>query len=284
MRILVIVPYFDRPAMLRNALRSVVESIPFPGEWRLALHDDGSKVPGEPIAREVLGPLASRARFGRCEDTPNRAFQLGLRMNDILLAAEEDLAVVLCDDDQLSPGYLAGLHGFFAENPGYQYAYSKNRLMDEDGEELEESWGRWDWDWSGDDIDPTFRTDISQVAWRIRCNREDGVWFPTWAAKNQDTEFFRRMYLKYGPCPCTGLKGQMKRVHADQLAFQHGKMDVDAMVAEAAKSAGQFADAGVYDLAERLLAQALSVRPDDEASRDLLEKIRAQAGQGPPKA
>lgn len=283
MDILVIVPYFDRPKLLRKCLGSLAASQPIiGGDWHLAFHDDGSKEPGEPIAREVLGDLARKARFYRCEDSPHKSCQLGLRINDILIEAKEDVAIVLCDDDMVSPGYLAGLAEVFGEHPEWHYCYTKNILVDEQGQELDESWGKWDWEWAGEDIDPSLRCDISQVAWRISCNQQDGIWFPTWASRNQDTEFFRRMYFRYGACPCTGQKGQMKRIHQNQLAFADGKIDCDAMVRDARKAAEQFASAGVYDLAERLLTQALEVRPDDQGSRELLENIRLQTGQTPP--
>lgn len=268
MNILVIVTYHNRPDMLRECLGSITHSDPIPGgQWRLALHDDASDVPGEPIAREITD--GDNAVFTRCEDSPHRKCQLGMRINDILRRSKEDVAVLLCDDDMLTPGYLAGLAGVFNANPGWAYCYSQNAIIGEDGSKAD--YGSWGGSWDGTAIDPSHRCDISQVAWRIRCNNEDGVWFPAWAEKNHDTEFFRRMHAKYGSCPFSGLVGQYKRIHSGQLGASDDTADV---VAAAKSSAVALVATGNFDLAERIMLQASLVAPDDRECLNLLASIR----------
>lgn len=107
----VIVVTRDRPALLADALASVLAQAHAPLELRLA--DDGD----EP-ALEALAPLplleltALRARFGHA----------GAARNAAAAGARGDVLVFLDDDDLWRPDHLAGFAAAFAD-PGVEFAW-----------------------------------------------------------------------------------------------------------------------------------------------------------------
>ena len=51
MKILILLLYFERPNLVRNALRSVRQADRHHQDWELAVIDDGSRAPALPISR-----------------------------------------------------------------------------------------------------------------------------------------------------------------------------------------------------------------------------------------
>src|SRR5438105_2894834 len=109
MKILVLLLYFERPRLVRNALRSVLAADAHHPDWELAFIDDGSPTPGEPAAREVLAGHPGKVRFHNTGDSAGDKRENGCRigafMNRAVRESDADLGVMLCDDDMLYPTY-----------------------------------------------------------------------------------------------------------------------------------------------------------------------------------
>src|SRR5437588_1330755 len=72
LRILIILLYWDRPKMIKNALNSIKEQNY--DNWELAFIDDGSEVPGEPIVKEILKDHLDKVKIIRTETTMAERF------------------------------------------------------------------------------------------------------------------------------------------------------------------------------------------------------------------
>jgi glycosyltransferase involved in cell wall biosynthesis len=205
----VILPYFDRPKMVQNALRSLEQST-YP-HWELAFIDDGSTKPLEyslpfgtwyyQTGDSVDYKLANGSRHG--------AF-----MNRARQESDADLVVILCDDDALVPDYLENLNRWFNENPQYVWCYSHVRIFNPFTESPNESVGKREYFTNVTGmISPSCRVDSSQVAYR----RITAVPYRENQTSNLDATFFADMFNSYGECPFTGFDSQYKGIFPDQL-------------------------------------------------------------------
>lgn len=237
-KILVLLLYYERPQMVRGALRSVVRANEHYQNWILAVHDDGSPTPVLPIVKEELGPLMTpdRVKVIRCGMTPadklNHGCFLGLGMNTLIQRTDADIGVMLCDDDELIPDYLKNLDAFFTQNPGAESCYSHVVQFDPLTENTNDLLlapqlsrvitGKGHPDYAEyncytEPINPFCKLDASQVAWRISVNKQKGVWFKYPLSRNHDAHFFRELYEKTGPTPYSGCFSQFKGIHTKQL-------------------------------------------------------------------
>lgn len=233
LKILILMSYYNRPLLVRNALNSILRANERYQNWHLAFGDDGSKVHGRPIVEEILKDHLDQITFVRnemtFEDKVKQGLILGKMANDVMRESDADIAFILCDDDEITPWYLKRLAGFFSNHPRILYCYSKvfmyNPLVQKSEDVKKQAVGKFNkWD---EPINPVGKVDASQVAWRLDCCKVHGAWFKEstkqvpgkpWT-KDTDKSFFENLYDKCGPCKPTGFVGQFKGVHDYQLLW-----------------------------------------------------------------
>lgn len=233
LKILILLSYYNRPILVRNALRSILAANEYHQNWEIAFGDDGSRIPGRPIVEDVLKEHLNKITFVRTnmtfEDKIRQGLIIGKLANEAMAKSDADIALILCDDDELVPTYLQGLSDFFASNPSILYCYSKvymyNPTLQSSGEAKKRLTGKFN-QWNSP-INPVGKVDASQVAWRLSCCKKHGAWFrddtrevpgKPWT-KDTDKSFFENLYSKCGECHPTGLVGQFKGVHDYQLLW-----------------------------------------------------------------
>ena len=253
--ILILSTYYNRPKLVRNTLNSILKANVHHQNWKLIFGDDGSPIPGEPIAREILSDHIDQIEFIRKETTLeekiSNGISLGKYANDILRNTDAEIAVPLNDDDQLHPEYLAKLNYFLTEHPEVLYCYSNIHLynpLTQAAEDVKHTSGPYN-EHTGP-INLYGKCDASQVAWRVSCNTEKDAWFAEstvernkempWAT-NTDAEFFNQLYEKCGPAYYSGFVSQYKGIHDYQLLW-HKKADANKLreyITETNKLAGE---------------------------------------------
>jgi hypothetical protein len=233
MKILILMSYYNRPLLVKNALNSILKANEHHPDWHLAFGDDGSKIPGRPIVEEVLKDHLDQVTFVRSnmtfEDKIKEGIVLGRMANKAMRESDADIALILCDDDELVPMYLKGLSDFFTNHPKILYCYSKvfmyNPLVQKSGNVKRRFNGKFNQ--HEGPINPVNKVDASQVAWRLSCCKEHGAWFrestkevpgKPWT-RDTDKGFFQNLYDKCGPCHPTNFPGQFKGVHDYQLLW-----------------------------------------------------------------
>jgi len=236
-KVLILMVYYNRPILVKNALQSIIKANQFYSDWELVFGDDNSKIPGEPIAREILHNYLSKVKFARSstslEEKIEKGLNLGWYINKFINESDADYVITLCDDDELHPNYLKNLDDYFINNNDIMYCYSNVILYNPLKHKSNEStlvggtYNRYK-----TPINAAGKLDGSQVAWRTKCNKEMNIWFSEttkidvsmpWAG-NIDQMYFQSLYDKCGPCQYTGFVSQYKGIH-DYQAVWHKKVD-----------------------------------------------------------
>lgn len=209
--------YYDRPNMVKNALRSILLANEHYTNWQLAFYDDGSSIPGKPIAEKML---KDKVHYYRTEITPAEKIQrngvMGEAINQILDSSEYDIAIMLCDDDALYPTYLKNLNHYFLTHK-VSSCYSNVILYNPLKEPFEQAINR-PIDYScylnhyKNPINPSSAVDASQVAWR-----RNSIRFPVGVNSNHDAHFYAQLYKSFGPSHYSGFISQFKGFHDVQL-------------------------------------------------------------------
>jgi hypothetical protein len=219
-RPLVLLPYYERPGLVLNALESLRRQ---GNSWDMAFIDDGSRHHGRPIVERALAHHLDHIQFYRTEDSiEDKVRQGGSRigqiMNDAVKASNADIVVILCDDDALVEGYLDALSVWYAQHPGQPWSYCHVVVWDPTQGSV--PWGA---EVTRDHplnakVGPLFPSsvlDSSQVTFRRECF--DVSSFPSIAPKNHDAAIFDTVSRLFGPCHFNGLRGQYKAFFHDQL-------------------------------------------------------------------
>lgn len=238
-KILILCSYYNRPKLVKNALNSILKANVHHQNWKLVFGDDGSSVPGEPIARQILPNHLDQIEFIRKDITLQEkldgGISIGKHANEILKNTDAEIAITLNDDDELHPEYLSSLNYFLTHHPEVSYCYSNIHLYNplfQRSEDVDNISGSYN-EHTGP-INLYGKCDCSQVAWRVSCNKKDGAWFDEstvddtnmpWA-KNTDAEFFNQLYEKCGPAYYSGFVSQYKGIHDYQLVW-HKKAVAD---------------------------------------------------------
>jgi glycosyltransferase involved in cell wall biosynthesis len=216
--------------MVKNALRSINKSTYT--NFTIAFIDDGSTTPGKPIVEETLSPdLLSKVVFYNTNHSIIDKIKQGGSIfgkfaNEALQTTKCDVALMLCDDDALTPGYLEYLNEYFKLNPEVNHCYSKVLFYNPTKEDYTQSKETINFNHSGTTynlnhydtpINPYCKVDSSQVAWRVKCNSENDIWFPYPQTRNLDASLYKQLYEKCGECYPTFIFGQCKGAFEDQL-------------------------------------------------------------------
>ena len=223
MKVCILLAYYERPNMVRFALKSLRDQ-PYKN-WELVFVDDSSKLEGEPIVREMLPDDLDKVRFYNTNDPNKKANEsmFAKFWNEGLLAGDADIALMLCDDDALYLDHLTDLVKWYEENPDKQYSYG--HVIPFNPFETKSLAGMKDntnwWLNKTGDINPVCQVDASQVSWRTCLFREDGIRFPFPKTKNLDEALYKQLVEFCGPCPFNGLIVQYKAIHNEQLGTRN---------------------------------------------------------------
>lgn len=218
MSTLILLPYYDRPLMVRYALESVLAHSN--QDWELAVCDDGSKYPAEPVVSEYF-PDDERVRLYRLEDTPEQKIaqggsRHGAMLNQAMEESSADYVIILCDDDALYPDYLNNLEKFYADHLDVQYSYGhvsaynplENLPLINLPRNFAVNLNRFT-----KPINASCNVDASQVSWRRSANIE----FPAPLTAALDAVVYTRMYELWGPCVFNGIRTQYKGIYTGQM-------------------------------------------------------------------
>jgi hypothetical protein len=201
--------------MVRNALYSIANSAY--SNWHVAFYDDGSKEPGEPLAREIIEDRISFYKNPMSlTDKLACGHNIGENLNNIIKEHMNsyDAAIMLADDDALHPEYLSYLDRWYRRNSNSYYSYSFISPYDP----MKETYFSAVRNFKPNIKDMAVtKLDFSQVSWRLDANKFLNIWFPERGLKGIDTKFFDKMKLT-GDIWCTGEYGQFKGMHPKQLS------------------------------------------------------------------
>lgn len=247
MKVLILSIYYNRPKLLKKAMESLLASHEHHQDWVMAFGDDNSPIPGEPIVREVLGEeLSQRVTFVNTnmsfDEKIEQGITIGKHANRVIAESDADIAITLCDDDELVPTYMRDVCAWFEENPDAMWGYSHlaifnpiyQKSSDIDLTNLREC----QYNFSIEPTSPVGTMDSSQVAFRLKAF-EEGVRYPETSKTadsnmpwliNPDAGLFEEMYKKYGDAPFTGLVSQYKGIHDHQLVW-HKKQPANGLKA-----------------------------------------------------
>ena len=226
--ILILLLYYERPSLVKNALASILKSDQQYKKWELAFIDDSSPTPGEPIARQMLSQNLGQVKFYNTnmtvEEKKATGGMVGKMMNQAIKDSSADVGIMLCDDDELYPNYFAQLNYFLNKRPATQSCYCHVHMFNP-GVENTTYVDRLDnyWNKNRGPINGRNRLDASQVAWRLSVNKGKDVWFQEKRTSSLDGPFFDALRRSSGRSRFTGLVGQYKGVHG--TALTHQRMD-----------------------------------------------------------
>lgn len=232
MKCLILMTYYNRPKLVRNALKSLLESNKHFTNWQLGFCDDGSKIPGEPIVRDVLKDHLDKVFFintnNSIEHKSKYGICLGQHANEAIQKTDADFVVLFSCDDELAPTYLRDLDKFLMDNPGVLHGYSHVYIFNpikQLSQDVSNAIGHYNQ--YRDPMNCFGKMDASQVFFRTSCCKEHGAWFKEttddgsdrpWV-RNTDAEFFQALYDKCGPAYFSGLVGQYKGIHDYQFVW-----------------------------------------------------------------
>lgn len=221
MTIYILLLYYNRPNLVRNALNSILaEEAAYPHlDINTIFIDDGSTLPPP---QELLSKLKKIKYINTNHTTQdklnNNGSHIGKIMNEALEEAPpSSIAIMLCDDDALYPGYLNTLSIYFTNNPQIQYGYSKIIPFNPETQtppHVAPSSSSLN---KTGPINPSCQVDASQVAWRTDIHKKYDIWFPWPKTSSLDAAFYHQLQTKIGPCQPIKTYGQFKAVFPDQL-------------------------------------------------------------------
>lgn len=256
-RFCLILVYYDRPQMVRNALESIRDQDY--SNWFLTFIDDGSNIKGWPVVHQTLGgydyfgELSGGCNVSqkfdwtttskniiayRINDSPeDKAAQNGSRhpefMNKSILAegsggwTDNDVVIILCCDDALFPGALRNLNEYYKANPSVTHSYSSVAVYDPLVERPDPSFkDRPFWLNHGCDVPGAYcKVDSTQVQYRRSVFTQNGFRYPSPAWRALDAAIYSQLD-QLGPCRFNGIIAQYKGSHSSQLSYRISEEDI----------------------------------------------------------
>lgn len=232
LKILCVMPYFERPNMVINALRSF-SKIDY-DNYEIAIVDDGSEnYPIENILSNFeIKNLKIYKTNDSIENKINRGSIHGKFMNKAMKESDADIFLMISDDDAITTEYFKKLNEFYTTNPDVNWSYCHVIGYDPMSEIpcntlsnfQNKSWTtkattRLNWI---KPINPFCKLDATQVSWRSSVSKENNLWLPEEQTKNLDASFYQIMYDKLGNCVFNNCVGVFKGFHSDQLTNRNG--------------------------------------------------------------
>lgn len=231
---LILLPYFNRPKLLRNALLSVKTQTD--RNWILAFIDDASptldgiKLLFQMFDDEIGQGKVHLYRVSREEKIQRNWTTQAVYLNRAIREIDADLCIILCDDDALLPDYVGNCREYFYHtHPEAVYGYSQCIIYyppDElPGSHLPVRPFHTNFTVPMNPID---RIDSSQIVWARDVQIHRGVWFPENRQYDLDAGLWIEMINHgFGLCPYMGFYGEYKACHPKQLGAMKGVIDFD---------------------------------------------------------
>lgn len=247
-KILIVLPYYDRPQIVLNALNSVIIANEYYDNWHLAIIDDGSKSPIKPIAEDVLRDVLDKVSFYNTEcsveDKLNNRGLLGKFINQAVNDIPADIELCLPDDDALYHDYLLNLNKYMNDNPNVEACYSNVLIYNPIKEPPQDSLDRMIgfWNKRKESIDRLSGVlDICQIAVRSIIHKKYSLWCGESDTLDVDWKMGRRAEKSKLIVEYTGFISQYKGIHDNQLSvrakvneqYQNGEWVLDFDMDEA---------------------------------------------------
>lgn len=227
-KFLIIVFYYNRPELVKNALLSIKNSSY--SNWEIAFIDDGSEILGKPIVESIFEDT-SNITFYRSNDTvedkvKRNGYQgslMGMYAQEALKNSTSDYCLMLCDDDILVVDYLEKLNYFYNRYPHHYYSYCHIKKYDPTQIIPIEPFNKEEYHQNvTEPVCPYYKLDMSQVSFNIQETLKAGVVFPFPYTVNIDAEVFLKMYYAWGNIHFNGIDGQYKAIFEDNLMRRAG--------------------------------------------------------------
>ena len=224
-KFLILLFYYNRPRLVREALFSIRES----GykNWELAIVDDGSEIPVADILLETFNneEIAKTKIYSTNQTKEQKIAQggsiFGKYANDAMLESDADLCFMVCDDDCITPWYMDLLNDFYSSAPEVMYSYcdviTMDPTIDSWREKLKEPASDHFLNHNHNPHCMGNSKDSSQGSWRMKCIKEGGVRFPAPLTAALDYYVWLQLNQVYGPGVFNGIVGQVKSYWASQL-------------------------------------------------------------------
>lgn len=216
MKPIIVIAYYNRPNLVRNVLETLkYVTCPF----ELAIVDDGSDPPFSNLGFTLPTPVT----IYRIDDTREQKIaqggsRHGMKVNQAIIDSTADFAIVVCDDDALIPGAVEQLCEYYEKNPTVMYSYSHIITLNPLVQKWNEVPATYNWyNRTTGPIAPACNLDSSQVTFRTKCFKEDGVHYPFPQTGALDENLFRQLTERYGLAPFNGVTLQYKGIYLGQL-------------------------------------------------------------------
>lgn len=227
LKFLLILVYYDRPNIVKNALNTIAALQS--DNWELAIIDDGSPRPVQPIAEEILKDHLDKVRFYQTGDTLELKMQrggiFGQYINKAMDESNADLVMIVCDDDAVVADALIHLSNWFEANPDKMYCHSHvipyNPKTQTAGPHLPRLSHHTNF---LNPLNPSCTVDASQVVFRKLCHDQGYVSYPYPSTCNLDAHVFSQLATHYGLAHFSGVVAQYKGWFADQLGNRRGSV------------------------------------------------------------
>ena len=236
LKILLVVPYFERPKMILNGLRAM-EKINY-DNYEICIVDDGSILyPIEKVIEKHNIKIKNLKIINSKDTLENKAKRGSIHgkfMNQAIKESDADIVIMHSDDDAVHEDYFSNLNSFYLKNPNCMYSYGHVIPFDPfeqvPCETLKYYNANKKWNtnaasglnWT-QPINPFCNVDATQVSWRSQCNKEHNIWLPEEQTKNLDASFYQVMFETFGNCVFNGSTSVFKAFHKDQLTNRQGQ-------------------------------------------------------------
>lgn len=224
----ILLPYYKRPRMVRNALDSVERQTY--GNWHLTFIDDsGDDLFKETLEQYHFGDKAAYVATMHSEkDKRNQGGSAhGQFMNEAIRNSDADVVIILCDDDALTHEYLERLNVFYSSTDAvwsYCYLHFYDPLKERYENALRKPFDKRNGLNTYDEpIMPSCRVDSAQVTFRKFIFEK--VQYPSPQTKNLDASMFQMVHTFWGNCVPNGIIGQVKGFSGDQLGCRTGNRE-----------------------------------------------------------
>ena len=228
-KFLIAMVYYERPKVLLNALKSILD-ISYP-EFEVHLIDDGSANRAEPIVRDVCSSIIDKFKFSYIENTVEQKKERGgsihgKYLTEAIKESDADHVIVLCDDDAIYPHFLTKLNVLInkEENKVKNYFYhnivlydglKESYLIGAERKDLSYFTNQWKVP-----INCVCRVDGSQVTYNRKRFVEDNIFYPYPQTSGLDAASFKQMFDKWGLADYSKLISQVKSNNEDNLVWK----------------------------------------------------------------
>lgn len=243
LKFLIILAYYKRPIMVKNALDSI-KNLSY-DNWELVFLDDSGDTSYESELFN-FGLDNSKVTYMPINQTDDdKLLQGGSRhgeyMNSIIENSNSDVVIILCDDDALHSDYLTKLNTFYNENPSINWSYCKVFFYNPELEFYSESGDKTSSQYNNigstytlnmwnTPIDPRSRVDSSQVTYRKNYFMNIGAKYPSPATAGLDAAIYTQLLNTGELCSPNGIYGQYKGAFADQLGNRNKNNTFDVKI------------------------------------------------------